>query len=153
MKFSRAAAAVTLCPALLLSGSAPGGEGRIDRNRIEPCPETPNCVSSRSADRARYVPPLQLKVPSDRAWEAVRGVLGSEERIGIVEEAHADGYVRAEAVSLIFGFVDDLELQILPEDHLIHLRSASRVGYWDLGVNRRRVERIGGRLRAAGIVK
>lgn len=71
----------------------------------------------------------------------------------MVEEDRGDGYMRAEAVSFLFRFVDDVEFQILPEDHLIHVRSASRVGYWDLGVNRRRVERISGLLRSAGIVK
>ncbi len=129
------------------------GEGEIDRNRIRACPPSPNCVSSRSADRDRYIGPLQIRVTSDKAWESLKASLAEEERIRVVEEVRGDGYLRAEATSLVFGFVDDVELQILPEDHLIHLRSASRVGYWDLGVNRRRLERIAGRMRAVGSIK
>lgn len=138
---------------LAFPNAARSGAVRVDRNRIEGCSDTPNCVSSRSKDSAHYVSPLQLKVTSDKAWEALKSVVASEGRTSIVEEVRGDGYLRAEAVSLIFRFVDDVEFQILPEDHLIHLRSASRVGYWDLGVNLRRVERIGDRLREAGIVK
>lgn len=140
-----------VCLALMRSACAVGQE--VDRNRIEACPPSPNCVSSRSPDMARQIAPLQLQVGSDRAWEGLRAALAAEERTRIVEEVRGDGYMRAEATSLVFGFVDDLEFQILPEDHLIHLRSAARVGYWDLGVNRRRTERIGGRLRDAGVVK
>lgn len=147
------AVVASLCPVLLCSVTAQGSDARIDRNRIEKCPDTPNCVSSRSADLSHYAPPFQLKVPSDRAWTALQGILATEERMRIVEEARGDGYVHAEAVSLIFRFVDDVEFQILPEDHLIHVRSASRVGHWDFGVNRRRAERIRGRLQAAGIIK
>lgn len=137
----------------LVPGAVKSSAVRVDRNRIEPCPETPNCISSRGTDPARYLPPLQLKVASDKAWAALKSALESENRTSIVEEVSGDGYIHAEAVSLVFRFVDDVEFQILPEDHLIHLRSASRVGYWDLGVNARRVERICGRLRDAGIVR
>jgi uncharacterized protein (DUF1499 family) len=44
--------------------------------------------------------------------------------------------------------VDDLEFRLIPEEHIIDVRSASRVGYWDLGANRRRVERIRERFQA-----
>lgn len=138
---------------LAFSGMLCHGEETIDRNRIEPCPPSPNCVSSRSSDLARYVAPWQVRVASDKAWEGLKAALVAEQRATIVEDARVDGYLRAEVVSLVFGFVDDVEFQILPEDHLIHVRSASRVGYWDIGVNRRRVDRIASRLREAGLVK
>ncbi|CAB1059228.1 hypothetical protein D1BOALGB6SA_3986 [Olavius sp. associated proteobacterium Delta 1] len=44
--------------------------------------------------------------------------------------------------SLIFQFVDDVELLFSDEKNLIHVKSASRIGYSDLGANRKRVERI-----------
>jgi uncharacterized protein (DUF1499 family) len=51
-------------------------------------------------------------------------------------------YLHAEARSLIFRFVDDVEFLIDPGQRRIQVRSASRIGYSDFGVNRRRVERI-----------
>ena len=63
-----------------------------------------------------------------------------EPRITIVREE--EGYMHAEARSLLFRFVDDVEFLLDADNRLIHVRSASRTGYSDLGVNRRRVERI-----------
>lgn len=62
-------------------------------------------------------------------------------------------YLRAEAVSRVFRFVDDVEFEILPEEGSIQVRSASRVGYWDFGVNRRRIERVRDALRRRGIIE
>ncbi len=70
----------------------------------------------------------------------LKTALKSEQRITVVSEH--DGYLHIEARSLVFRFVDDVEFLIDPGHHLIHMRSASRTGYSDLGVNRRRVERI-----------
>lgn len=53
-----------------------------------------------------------------------------------------DRYLRAEAASRVFGFIDDVEFALDPDANLIHVRSASRIGYSDLGVNRDRIERI-----------
>lgn len=64
----------------------------------------------------------------------------AEPRTVIVDRR--DLYLRAESTSLIFRFVDDLEFEVVPGQMKVDVRSASRVGYWDLGVNRRRIERI-----------
>ena len=53
-----------------------------------------------------------------------------------------DTYLHARVSTRWLRFVDDLELLLDPEAGLIHVRSASRVGHWDLGANRRRVERL-----------
>ncbi len=60
---------------------------------------------------------------------------------GKIEEEH-DGYLWATFASRLFRFVDDVEFRMVSIDGIIHVRSASRVGYSDLGVNRRRVERL-----------
>lgn len=64
-----------------------------------------------------------------------------------------DAYLHAECRSPILGFVDDLELSLRPREAQIQVRSASRVGYSDFGVNRRRVEDLRKRLRAAGLIE
>jgi uncharacterized protein (DUF1499 family) len=51
-------------------------------------------------------------------------------------------YLHVEFKSAVFGFVDDVEFAIGESPGVIHVRSASRLGYWDMGANRRRVERI-----------
>jgi uncharacterized protein (DUF1499 family) len=64
----------------------------------------------------------------------------------------SDNYLHAECESAVFGFVDDLELHLRSLEGVIAVRSASRLGYSDLGVNRRRVERLRAMLARQGVV-
>lgn len=73
-------------------------------------------------------------------WKMARHLVVETERTRIVEES--EFYLRAEARSKLVGFVDDLELALDPDARLLGVRSASRVGWSDRGVNRRRVERL-----------
>jgi len=120
-------------------------------SRISDCPASPNCVSSLARDRDHYVNPFPMDIAPDAAWEALKRALAAEPGIRIAEEDKERGYLRAEATSRIFRFVDDVAFQLVAEERLIHVRSASRVGYWDLGVNRRRVERLREALRREGL--
>lgn len=138
---------------LLLScaGRRPEDLG-LAEGRLRPCPSSPNCVSSDAPqDDAHYVAPLELALPAERAWPAVReaaaGLDGA--RVG-VEEAR---YLHLECESRLLGFVDDLELHLRPEQARVAVRSASRLGYSDLGANRRRVEALRRRLRDEGVVR
>ena len=117
---------------------------------LAPCPNRPNCVSSRADDAAHRVEPFSLRVPMERAWPQLRDAVAALPRVRIVESA--DGYLRAEATSLLFRFVDDLEVLHVPGSARIDVRSASRVGYSDVGVNRARVESLRSALRDAGLV-
>jgi uncharacterized protein (DUF1499 family) len=76
---------------------------------------------------------------------------GNSELSSVVEETA--NYLHAECASALFGFVDDLELHLRESNNIVAIRSASRVGYSDLGVNRRRVEGLREALRARGIVR
>ena len=107
---------------------------------LAPCPESPNCVSSQAGDSAHYIEPLVLQGDPQADWERLRAIIAAQPRTTITEESL--NYLHAEVRSLVFRFVDDLEFLRIPAEQLVHVRSASRTGYSDFGVNRRRVERI-----------
>ncbi len=86
------------------------------------------------------MPPIELHGALDQAREKIVRVITAMERSKIVTAEGA--YVHAEFRSKLFGFVDDVEFQIDESAGLIHFRSASRLGHSDLGVNRKRMERI-----------
>ena len=108
--------------------------------QITPCPLSPNCVSSRSTDPAHRVDPLSFEAPPEETLPRLRGLLEALSRTRVIT---ADGsYLHAECTSRFFRFVDDLELLLDREDAVVHVRSASRIGYSDFGANRRRVEAL-----------
>lgn len=120
------------------AGKAPDDIGVRD-GRLQPCPDSPNCVGSQSAGAAR-IAPIALREPASFAWQRLSKIVAGLPRMRIVERT--DRYLRLEASSRIFGFVDDVEFLLDPDANVIHVRSASRLGYSDLGVNRDRVEHI-----------
>jgi uncharacterized protein (DUF1499 family) len=109
-------------------------------NILTPCPKTPNCVSSLSADKAHFIEPFTYKGEIIDTQHAILGILNSMNRVRVV--MLEDDYIHAEFVSSVFRFVDDVEFYFDDEQKLIQVKSASRVGYSDLGVNRRRIEKI-----------
>jgi uncharacterized protein (DUF1499 family) len=132
-------------PPVPRSGSGPA--------RLAPCPPTPNCVTSEGAEPSQRVESFVLdpRVEPAVAWAAVREAVAGLPRTRIADEA--PGYLRAESRSALFRFVDDLELALEPGARRIAVRSASRVGRSDLGVNRRRVERLREALRGASVAR
>ena len=117
----------------------PTGLGARDGG-LAPCPDTPNCVSSFAEDEDHRVEPLALDAEPAAALAKLRRILEATPRTVVADAG--DGYLHAEATSLIFRYVDDLEILIDAGAGKIHLRSASRTGYSDLGVNRRRVRAL-----------
>ena len=107
---------------------------------IAPCPDKPNCVSSLATDAQHFIEPLRFHGDPGTAWSGLKAILQQQPRARIVEEQ--GDYLHAEFRSLVFRFVDDVVFVMQPEQGVIHVRSASRTGYSDLGVNRRRIERI-----------
>ena len=108
-------------------------------NRLAPCPDSPNCVSSLAGD-AHYIEPLRFRGAAEEAKKRLVEVLRSLPRARIVEEK--PGYVHAVFVSALFGFEDHAEFAFDGEAGLIHVRSAAKSGWWDFGVNRERMEKI-----------
>lgn len=106
-----------------------------------PCPDSPNCVSSTEREPSRWVAPLALGNASiDSAQSILAHVIETMPDANIV--SRQPGELKAEFRSKIFGFVDDVVIVFDAGADVAHIRSASRVGYWDLGANRRRVEAI-----------
>ncbi len=107
---------------------------------LEPCPVTPNCVSSLAQNTEHQVDPFVFTGDPAAAWANLKTALLKEKRVSVTEEQ--GGYLHAEIRSLIFRFVDDIEFLLDADKKIIDVRSASRTGHSDFGVNRRRVERI-----------
>lgn len=116
-----------------------------------PCPESPNCVSNDASDEEHKIEPLVLAVAPDAAWKAVHEVLASMPRMVIIEDNGS--YLHAEQTSRLMRYVDDLELAIDTDKGIIAVRSASRLGKSDLGVNRERVEFLRAALVERGAVR
>ena len=128
------------------SGSPPPNLGVRD-GQLSSCPSKPNCVSSQAADADHFVAPLSFPVHAEVAQRALLEVLPQMEGAKVVtNEAF---YTRAEFTSKTMKYVDDVEFVVDPLSNIIHLRSASRLGYSDMGANRRRVEDIRARLAKA----
>jgi uncharacterized protein (DUF1499 family) len=120
-------------------GCAGPRTGAVD-GKLAPCPNSPNCVCSQDARPAHSIAPLTYTGPWPAARQKLLAVIRSMPRSRVVAE-QAD-YIHVEFASAVFGFVDDVEFLVDAAAHLIQVRSAARVGYSDLGVNRRRVEDI-----------
>ena len=115
------------------------------------CPDTPNCLSSLAKNPKYRVEPFRLKKDPKTSWDIVKKTVELLPRTKVVSADNSD--IHAECRSLIFRFVDDLTLHLTPSNGIIHLRSASRIGYSDLGVNRRRVETLRKKLQQNGIIE
>jgi len=104
------------------------------RKKLSLCPETPNCVSSFSSAEENKIEPLNGSIIE------IKALLEKMDRVTIIIEEQ--DYLYAEFKSSILGFVDDVEFYFNPNENLIHVRSASRIGKSDFGVNRKRIEEI-----------
>lgn len=107
---------------------------------LAPCPASPNCVSTQAQDEGHAIAPFRYRKSRAEAKEALKDVIRSLPRTKLVEED--ESYLHYEFTSLLIRFVDDVEFLFDDEAKTIHFRSASRTGYGDLGVNRKRMEQV-----------
>ncbi|NTV93056.1 MAG: DUF1499 domain-containing protein [Chlorobiaceae bacterium] len=107
--------------------------------KLRSCPGTPNCVSSESCTPAEKVDPLKFIGSSADAWLRLKAVI--IESGGVIEEEQQE-YIWSTFTVPVFGFVDDVEFRLDRTENIIHVRSASRLGISDLGVNRSRVDQL-----------
>lgn len=108
--------------------------------KLSPCPGSPNCVVSQGTGGSHYVDPIEYAGTRDEAFEKLKNIILSQKQAKIIKET--DDYMHVEYRSKLFRFVDDVEFYFPENASVIHMRSASRVGYSDLGVNRKRMEDI-----------
>jgi len=108
--------------------------------KFSPCPQTPNCVSTQSHSAAQRVTPLPYKGSIDAAKKRIKAVILSFPKTKLIHETQNSLHI--EFRTTLFKFVDDVEVYIDNQEHVIHFKSSSRLGYWDFGVNRRRIEAI-----------
>jgi uncharacterized protein (DUF1499 family) len=144
----RARRLIPAMAAIVLLAACYPGPGRLAEagEALRPCPTTPNCVSTEAEDPGHSISPLPFGGTAERAQAHARAALLADPRTRVVAER--PGYLRAEARSRVFRFVDDVEVVVDAGARVLRFRSASRVGRGDLGVNRARMERFGLRFRA-----
>lgn len=130
---------IIIMPLFSCSGQRPINLGITD-NKFAACPSSPNCVSSDASDAYHKIMPIKFTAPATDAWDIVKVSVLELPRTQIITET--PDYLYAECTSAIFGFIDDLELQIRPSEGVISVRSASRLGHSDFGVNRDRIETL-----------
>ncbi|BAZ31052.1 hypothetical protein NIES4074_35230 [Cylindrospermum sp. NIES-4074] len=131
---------LTLSISLILTGVTWASGLGVESGHLATCPASPNCVVSQNADAKHAIEPIPYHVDRDTARETLLKVLTVVPRTEVIEQT--DNYIHALSKSRIFKFIDDVEFYFPSDEPVIHLRSASRVGDSDLGVNRRRVEQI-----------
>ena len=117
---------------------------------LPPCRDSPNCVSSQAEDAKHFIEPFKISGSPQEAWKSLKEALNSQSRMVITHET-ADT-LHAEATSLVFQFVDDINVVLDTNTNLIHIRSASRVGHSDFGVNRKRIEGLRLQLQKAHVI-
>ncbi len=120
-------------------------------DRLVDCPDSPNCVSSFATDEQHGIAPLEVEGSFDAAWAALGDVIAGMERTETVKTS--PGYIHAVQTSALMRYRDDLEFLANAAAGRIDVRSASRVGYGDMGVNRDRVESIRAALAERGVVR
>ncbi|KJR98923.1 MAG: hypothetical protein VR65_18540 [Desulfobulbaceae bacterium BRH_c16a] len=126
------------------AGERPDNLG-VQGDRLTGCPGSPNCVSSQAVDEGHRIAPLVFSDDPAPAFARLKQMLVLRGDTTIIEERPR--YLRAEFRTTLF--VDDGEFLLDAQQRLIHVRSASRLGYSDLGKNRRRMEEIRRQFEAA----
>jgi uncharacterized protein (DUF1499 family) len=107
---------------------------------LKPCPESPNCVSTQTKQKRKQMGPIPFSLDFKEVIEITKSVVENLPNTHLEKES--THYLHYTFKSKIFRFTDDVEFLIDPEQKLIHFRSASRTGYSDMGVNRKRMTEI-----------
>jgi uncharacterized protein (DUF1499 family) len=142
-----ATSALALLAAELVGAQAPGAKSGL----LASCPDRSNCVSSDSSDPRHAIAPFKIRVPPAEAWKDLTRIIESSPDTKVVQATSE--YLHAEFTTPRLRFTDDVEFLLQPKQNEIAVRSASRLGYYDFGVNRERVESIRAKLREAGVLQ
>lgn len=107
---------------------------------LRDCPAKPNCVCTQGTRAEQTMQPLKFSGSEAEVIDRVAAVLSTLPRVRVVEQR--ENYLHAVFRSLVFRFPDDVEFLADGDSGLLHFRSAARLGYYDFGANRRRMERL-----------
>ena len=123
------------------SGTKPTDIG-VKSGQFKVCPSSPNCISTQAAedDKKHYMPALSYSGTMEAAKTKLVGIINDMERTTITENSGT--YIHSEFMTPTMKFVDDVEFYFDDANKVIHFRSASRKGYSDMGLNRKRMEAI-----------
>lgn len=125
---------------LSLMSTRPADLGLVN-GRLRDCPPSPNCVCTQASSADHRISPIPMgELSADEAMTRLKRILSGLPRVRIITAD--ERYLHAEFTSLLFRFVDDVEFLIDEDRREVHFRSASRVGYSDLGANRARMEQL-----------
>jgi len=139
-RFSQGLVLVCLMGLATIAHGATEGELGVKDYRLASCPDSPNCVCTLNDSEEHAIVPYRYRKTLDEAKAVLKQVFSERSRTELVQEEAA--YLHYEVKSLLFRFVDDVEILFDDASKTIHFRSASRVGYSDFGVNRRRMEEV-----------
>lgn len=128
------------------SGTRPSDLG-VQSGRLKACPDSPNCVCSYDSDAQHGIVPIAYSKSATEAMATLKQIIQGMERTAIITES--ENYLYAEFTSKLMGYVDDVEFYC--DGSVIQVRSASRLGQSDLGVNRKRIEALRSQMQAAGV--
>jgi uncharacterized protein (DUF1499 family) len=123
----------------------------VNNSKLENCPTSPNCVSSDAVDDDHHIESFRLVGSPVEAWRMTQRLVATLPRTKVITVEN--NYLHAECRSTLFGFVDDLELHLRPEEGTMAVRSAARLGYSDFGVNRKRIEQLRSELFKKGVIQ
>ncbi|NDI35544.1 DUF1499 domain-containing protein [Chengkuizengella sediminis] len=112
----------------------------ITEGKLAECPKSPNCVSTQTVDESKKMEPIPYTISNEKAMEKMKKVIKEMPRTNIVSEDNI--YLHVTFTTKLFRFVDDVEFYLDEHEKVIHYRSASRTGYSDMGVNRKRMIEI-----------
>jgi uncharacterized protein (DUF1499 family) len=113
--------------------------GIVD-GKLHPCPKSPNCVSTQAIDEKQKMEPINYSGDLEDAKTKIISIINSLKRSKII--TNEENYIHIEFRTVTFRFVDDVEFLFDDKEKVIHFRSRARMGYSDMGVNRKRMEKI-----------
>jgi uncharacterized protein (DUF1499 family) len=112
----------------------------VSECQLAQCPDSPNCVSTQSEGKRHAMKPLPYLQTREASREKILSILKGMKRTEIVKQT--ESYIHAECRTALWRFVDDVEFFLDETARVVHFRSASRVGTYDFGLNRRRMNEI-----------
>ena len=123
----------------------------VHNSKLRTCPTSPNCVSTAATEAKQKIAPFKIKKSVPEFWQELQQQISALPKAQIIT-ADSD-YLHAECRSKLFSFIDDLEFLIEPDRQTVSIRSAARLGYSDMGVNRKRVETLRKKLTLKGVIE